>query len=143
MIESIGAPTLFFTLSAADLSRPETYKLINPEIDNLGMSPNEKKKYCRKMLNENPLLFSYLFKHRADSFFETILKPHLKVKDFWYRTEFQHCGSPHIHGLLWLNDAPNFSELENEPSEEDKLICAKNPNKNVEYEIDPCSKQYS
>lgn len=28
------------------------------------------------------------------------------VKKFYYRIEFQHRGSPHVHAICWLNDAP-------------------------------------
>ena len=30
----------------------------------------------------------------------------LGVKDYWLRFEWQHRGSPHVHGLAWLSDAP-------------------------------------
>jgi len=33
------------------------------------------------------------------------------VEDFWYRFEWQFRGSPHIHGLLWLSDAPDCSQI--------------------------------
>ena len=36
--------------------------------------------------------------------------PFGNVVDFVYRTEFQKQGSPHIHGLLWVKDAPVFGE---------------------------------
>lgn len=34
------------------------------------------------------------------------------VEDFWYRFEWQHRGSPHIHGLLLLDDAPDCSDVD-------------------------------
>ena len=34
-----------------------------------------------------------------------------KVKDFWYRIEFQNCGSFHLHMVVWLENHPAF-ELE-------------------------------
>lgn len=34
------------------------------------------------------------------------------VKDYWYRFEWQHRGSPHIHGLLWLDDAPDCDKID-------------------------------
>ena len=28
------------------------------------------------------------------------------MKDYWLRFEWQHRGSPHVHGLAWLGNAP-------------------------------------
>ena len=35
---------------------------------------------------------------------EYVLKPIFGVEDFWFRFEWQHHGSPHLHGVLWLKD---------------------------------------
>lgn len=32
----------------------------------------------------------------------------LGVKDYWLRFEWQHSGSPHVHGLAWLSGAPSI-----------------------------------
>lgn len=32
------------------------------------------------------------------------------VKDFFYRTEFQQRGSPHIHMIVWIENAPKYHE---------------------------------
>lgn len=37
-------------------------------------------------------------------------KPIGNMVDFFYRTEFQQRGSPHIHCLLWVKNAPNLVE---------------------------------
>ena len=34
----------------------------------------------------------------------------LGVKDFWLRFEWQHRGSPDVHGLVWLKDAPSIEQ---------------------------------
>lgn len=31
--------------------------------------------------------------------------------DYWVRFEWQHRGSPHIHGLAWLPNAPDVEKL--------------------------------
>ena len=41
-----------------------------------------------------------------------------KVEDFFYRVEFQQRGSPHIHGLLWIQDAPRLGEVSDEQVED-------------------------
>ncbi len=32
------------------------------------------------------------------------------IIDYYIRVEFQHRGSPHVHCLLWLKDAPEYIE---------------------------------
>ena len=36
----------------------------------------------------------------------------MNVKDFWTRYEWQHRGSPNVHGFLWLEGAPNMDTLD-------------------------------
>ena len=33
-----------------------------------------------------------------------------KISDWFYRVEYQQRGSPHIHMLIWLENAPVFGE---------------------------------
>ncbi len=40
-----------------------------------------------------------------------------KVEDYFYRVEFQARGSPHIHLLVWVKDAPEFE------NDSDKVVC--------------------
>ena len=36
------------------------------------------------------------------------IAPTGKMKDWFYRVEYQQRGSPHVHMLIWLEDAPVF-----------------------------------
>ena len=36
------------------------------------------------------------------------------MEHYFYRVEFQHRGSPHIHGLAWIKHAPKFDVQNNE-----------------------------
>ena len=38
------------------------------------------------------------------------------MKDYWLRFEWQHRGSPHVHGLAWLPDAPDVEQLFTDPA---------------------------
>ncbi len=38
----------------------------------------------------------------------------LGATDYWVRFEWQHRGSPHVHGVAWLPDAPNVKDLTSE-----------------------------
>ena len=51
---------------------------------------------------------------RFQIFFDEFLKPYLSINDYWYRVEWQHRGSLHIHGLAWMENVP------------DSNVCAEN-----------------
>ena len=36
--------------------------------------------------------------------------PTFDIVDHWYCYEWQHCGSGHVHGFLWLGDGPDIDE---------------------------------
>lgn len=112
MIQSadLRSPTLFVTLSPADLFWPELFQAIDPSL-----SVNDISKLSQtdrqKMLSANPVKAAIFFQTRFRGFFKHILngsqKPLGKITDFWWRVEFQGRGSPHIHMLLWIQDAPS------------------------------------
>lgn len=108
MVSQIGKPTIFFTLSAADEHWPDIYRLLceGTNLDR-GSLTNEQR---RKLMRDNPLITSWFFERRSTYFLNGLMKEIFKVKDFWVRYEWQWRGSPHMHGLLWLNDAPKFEE---------------------------------
>jgi hypothetical protein len=37
-----------------------------------------------------------------------------RIKDYYYRIEFQHRGSPHIHMVLWKDGAPIYKNFNSE-----------------------------
>ena len=43
--------------------------------------------------------------------------PGFEYDDHWYRYEWQHRGSGHVHGFLWLKDGPNLQEMDLENPE--------------------------
>ena len=36
----------------------------------------------------------------------------MKVIYFWCRYEWQHRGSPHVHGFIWIEGAPNMDNID-------------------------------
>ncbi len=48
----------------------------------------------------------------------------LKAKDYWFRFEYQHRGSPHVHGVTWLQDAPDVMKVlvSGDPTSQQQLI---------------------
>ena len=104
MVDTLGLPTIFFTHSAADSQWPELARLICPE-----------NKHCNSSrsiaVSENPAIADWFFYHRISKFIEAFYVGILGAEDYWFRFEWQHRGSPHVHGLAWLQGAPKVEEL--------------------------------
>ena len=91
MVDTLGLPTIFFTHSAADLQWPDLARLICPE------DPSDSAARL-KAVNENPAIADWYFYHRIQKFL-----------DVFYVGE--HRGSPHVHGVAWLPNAPDVEQL--------------------------------
>ena len=112
MVDTLGMPTIFLTHSAADLQWPELARLICPDDPDSSSSRS-------KALMENPAIADWFFYHRINKFIDVFYKGVLQAynSDYWMRFEWQHHGSPHVHGLAWLEDAPNV-ETSDEPADQ-------------------------
>lgn len=55
-----------------------------------------------------------MFEHRFHIFLHKVilspLNPIGKIKVYFYRVEFQQRGSPHVHCLFWVENAPKLLE---------------------------------
>lgn len=105
MIETIGTPTLFITLSAADLHWNKLHLLLDPD-HTIQESSSRTVQQKSQMISDNPIVACYFFKHRLEAFLKQVFFPKFDVIDHWHRIEFQHRGSPHMHGVFWLKNAP-------------------------------------
>ena len=104
MVDMLGMPTVFFTHSAADNQWPELARLIctdNPESSSSRSTA----------VNQNPAIADWLFYERISKFVEAFYVDILGASDYWFRFEWQHRGSPHVHGLAWLPNAPDGEKL--------------------------------
>ncbi|XP_061170324.1 uncharacterized protein LOC133179634 [Saccostrea echinata] len=118
MIRQLGLPTWFISLSAADTRWNDLIRALgvlndgkeytDEEIDN--MSWFEKSKLVQK----DPITCTRYFDHRFRMFMNLVLRsdhhPIGFVKDFFYRIEFQQRGSPHVHMIVWIENAPKYHE---------------------------------
>ena len=52
--------------------------------------------------------FDYQINQFLRNFFLSDAAPLGKIADWFYRVEYQQRGSPHIHMLIWLENAPTF-----------------------------------
>ena len=114
MIRQLSLPTWFMPLSAADTRWTDLLRMLANLND--GIEYSEKKidemtwQEKTKLVQKDPVTCSRYFEHRVQEFLNTLLKsdcdPIGKIKNYFYRVEFQQRGSPHIHMLVWIENAP-------------------------------------
>ena len=117
MINQLGIPTFFLTLSAADLHWPDMIKAVASQFgttlsdeDVMNMSFTERCRYVKL----NPVTVARHFDYRLRTLFKDVIfskeKPLGEVTDYFRRIEAQARGSVHAHCLLWVKDAPKLGE---------------------------------
>ena len=108
MVDTLGLPTIFFTHSAADLQWPELANLVCPD------NPDSRSSRAKAVI-ENPAISDWFFYYRVQEFIKAYYVGVLGT-DYWMRFEWQHRGSPHVHGLAWLPDTPDVEQLLSSPN---------------------------
>ena len=155
MIRQLGIPSLFISLSAADTKWTNLLSSIQTLLTNKLCSNEEIEKmtWSQKctLISSHPTACSQYFDNRVKKFYKHILKsPHSpfgKLVNYFYRVEFQHRGSPHIHGLLWIENAPHYEKNTDQEIIQyiDSIITCErnisnNQNKSIELQLHKHSK---
>lgn len=126
LIRHLGIPTFFLTYSPAETSWFATVRgLIYFDNRRRGVPDflvsdddirNMSRPYLRDLLASNPVVATEMIRQRHEALWSEILLssngPLGKIKDFYYRVEFQMRGSPHFHVILWIEDSPKFNITE-------------------------------
>ena len=105
IITNVGAPTLFFTFSSADMHWPELHALFGA---NTGNATSEAR---RQNVINNPHIVDWFFTQRLEKFVKHWLYDTLGAKWHWFRYEYQGRGSIHCHGTAKLNNDPGLCQL--------------------------------
>ncbi|XP_059068275.1 uncharacterized protein LOC131047632 [Cryptomeria japonica] len=75
-------------------------------------NPYAASKWRIQNIVQNPHLTALYMHHRFTAFRAEVLEKFLGATDYWYRYEWQHRGSAHIHGFIWLQEAPNIDKMQ-------------------------------
>ena len=111
MVDALGTPTVFFTHSAADFQWPGLRNLICYQGSGQ-----------REAMIENPAIADWFFFHHIERYVQLFYVDILGASDYWYRFEWQHRGSPHVHGMAWLRNAPNVEAIMNDADMSQKEV---------------------
>ena len=110
MIRQLGNPTWFCSFSAAETRWIHLIKILGRLIDNKDYTDDEVMQMTwqkkSELIQKDPVTCARNFEHMVQLFIHDFIKsscqPIGEVVDFFYCVEFQHRGSPHIHGLFWI-----------------------------------------
>ena len=128
VVDTLGLPTILFTHSAANLQWPELAQLICPD------NPDSRTARAKAVI-ENPALADWFFYHRVTEFLKAFYIGVLGATDYWLRFEWQHRGSPLVHGLAWLPDPPDVEQLHDSANEEYIMIILSLPSTLLSYQM--------
>eukprot|EP00105_Crassostrea_gigas_P043473 XP_019927621.1 PREDICTED: uncharacterized protein LOC105339877 [Crassostrea gigas] len=141
MLRQLGIPTWFCSFSAAEHRWNDAISTIlrqqNDTRDPSMLDWSEK----NEVLKSNPVTVARMFEHRFHVFQTEVIfspsQPIGNVTDYFQRVEFQQRGSPHMHCLYWVENAPNFDE---DGEEEvcnfiDKYVSCALPSDNEDLEL--------
>ncbi|EXU95533.1 PIF1-like helicase [Metarhizium robertsii] len=79
----------------------------------LAASEPERMALSRHLLRQNPHIAAFHFYRRYCFFRDIVLSKKFKITDYWDRYEWQGRGSPHNHGLYWMENCPGV-DMEDE-----------------------------
>ncbi len=125
MVNSLPSlPTWFITLSSRDLEWSDLIAALlqaknfsNPNFDLASVKIEELSFQERsQLLSDFPVVAARHFDHRFRALLNFIKDDDKllggKVEHHWWRIEFQARGSPHVHMLVWVENAPAFDTPE-------------------------------
>ena len=114
MLRQLGIPTWFCSFSAAEFRWRDMVNVILKQQADTRTAEDLDWTEKSKILKSNPVTVARMFDHRFRIFLrEVILSPANPigyVNDFFFRVEFQQRGSPHVHCLFWVKDAPKLDK---------------------------------
>lgn len=118
MVRQFGIFTLFITLTAAETKWYELIVILKKVVDKEDISLADAEtltfEEISRLIRSDPVTCARYFDHRFKELKKTWFKCNdgpfgkYKIIHMFYRIEFQHRGSPHVHMVIWLENAPQY-----------------------------------
>ena len=144
MFRTLGPPTFFITLTADDMNWPDLlYVLAKRAGMDISMEDVDSMSSVQKreLLCSDPVTTARHFSQRFQkfiAFMKSSSKPIGEIVDYFWRVEFQLRGSPHVHSLWWVKEAPDLQTVEGlraVPGFIDQYITTKIPTEGEDDEL--------
>ena len=118
MIRQLGPASLFCSFSSAETQWTHPLRILGKLVNNKEYSDCELENLNweekTKLIQSDPVTCARHFDYQINQFIRKFLMskaaPLGKITDWFYRVEYQQRGSPHVHMLIWLENAPKFGE---------------------------------
>lgn len=117
MIRQLGPPTFFITLSPGERIWLELIQILYKYHHGKDLTLDEVAELdddiITDLIRRDPVMCARYFQDKAECMMKTFQKTggifaEYEVDDFFVRVEFQMRGSPHVHILIYLKNAPKF-----------------------------------
>lgn len=127
MVRQLGCPTLFLTLSAAEVRWDELIVILRKVKtgEDISLEQAQAMSYADKaeLIRNDPVTCAIYFDHKIRAIFCLLSKVGSPlgaylIIDSYIRVEFQHRGSPHVHCLLWIRNAPKYNSEDPQSKEQ-------------------------
>ena len=140
MIRQLGSASLFCSFSSAETQWTHLLRILGKLVDNKTYTDTELENLNweekSRLIQSDPVTCARHFDYQVHKFLQNFLlsstAPLGKIADWFYRVEYQQRGSPHIHMLIWLENAPTFGEDSDYDvvSFIDKIVTCEKPTEN-------------
>ena len=116
MIRQLGPATLFCSFSSAETQWNHLLRILGQLVDHKEYADDQLENLnweekCR-LIQSDPVTCARHFDYQVIQFLRKFLlssaEPFRRKTDWFYRVECQQRGSPHIHMLIWIEDASEF-----------------------------------
>ena len=116
MIWQLGAASLFCSFSSAETKWNHLLRILGKLIDHKDKSDEELDNLTweekSRLIQSDPVTCARHYDFQFNTFLKDVLMSELaplgKIKDWFYRVEYQQRRSPHVHMLIWPDNAPVF-----------------------------------
>jgi hypothetical protein len=117
MIRQLGCPTFFITFSPSEVNWYELiailYRINQDREMTLRQCAALERELRLEQIRSDPVTCSRYFANRMSlmmAYLQAANGPFKDnpVQDFFWRVDFQYRGSPHVHMMVWLRDAPQY-----------------------------------
>lgn len=145
MIRQLGIPTWFLSFSATETRWLHLLKILGRTVQHKDYSDTELLNMTwpekSELIKSDPVTcarhFDYMIRRFINDVLQSSCHPIGGMVDHFYRVEFQHRGSPHIHMLAWIKDAPQYGNASNEEVTTfvDNYVTCNKPSANVNHAV--------
>jgi hypothetical protein len=103
---SVDAAPVFATFSCADMQWHELQRHLPRFNEYLTGDDRVRQRIVWENIQNYPHIVAHYLDIRFRAFLRLVLGPYLGITDYWFRYEWQHRGSGHVHCLLWTKEGP-------------------------------------